>query len=181
MSNDANAVTVLGSNLSAVLQEMRPYVEGRGTFDDMLVDNACSAVSKIIISLTDGQGSSGLSQTVGGANCINIVTSIVPILLSSLPLQSDHEEDGPVYVQCLGNILQTQPTIPIVVQHLSRIVYVLVKAIPEITDDAVRKSVTMRIKYACTRFQGVDPQSLVQGLTQEESNWVGRIVSGQEQ
>jgi len=180
MSNDGNAVSVLASNLPTFLQEIQPYVAGRGQFDDMLVDNACSAVSKIIVALTNGQGTSGLSQAMGGANCINAVTSILPILLQSLPLRNDHEEDGPVYVQCLGNVLQTQPTMPVVVQNLPRIIFILVKAIPEVQDDVVRKSVTMRIKYACTRFEGqINLQSLLVGLSQEETNWVARVVNGQ--
>ena len=62
----------------------------------MLVDNACSAVSKIVVAITENNMSSGLSQGMGGAQtCGNIVSSILPTLLQGLPLLNDHEEDGP--------------------------------------------------------------------------------------
>jgi hypothetical protein len=180
MSNDPQAIALLASGLASFLQELKPYVESRGHADDMLVDNACSAVSKIVVSLTDNHGNTGLAQAVGGPSCLNIVTSVLPTLLASLPLLSDHEEDGPVYVQCLGNVLQTQPTMPAVIEHLARIVFVLAKAIKECEKEDVKKSILMRLKYACTQIPGATPAALVQGLDQSEVAWLERVLNGQE-
>jgi hypothetical protein len=182
MANDPHAIPSLASSLASFLQELKPYVESRGHADDMLVDNACSAVSKIMISLTNNHGNTGLVQALGRPSCVNIVTSVLPTLLASLPLCSDREEDGPVYVQCLGNVLQTQPTLPAVVEHLPRIVFVFVKALKECEKEDVKKSILMRLKYACTQIQGApNPAALVQGLDQGEVSWLERVLSGQEQ
>jgi hypothetical protein len=96
MSNQQQSIPSLSSSLANILQSLKPYVEGRGQYDDMLVDNACSAVSKIMVSIINNNMSSGLAQSIGGSStCINIVTSILPAFLQGLPLQSDHEEDTP--------------------------------------------------------------------------------------
>ena len=46
MANNPQSVPALAAALSNVLQGLKPLVEGRGQLDHMLVDNACSAVSK---------------------------------------------------------------------------------------------------------------------------------------
>ena len=46
MAHNPQSVPALAAALPNVLQGLKPLVEGRGQLDHMLVDNACSAVSK---------------------------------------------------------------------------------------------------------------------------------------
>ena len=82
-----------------------------------------------------------------------------------------------MYVQCLGNVLQMQPTLPVVLEHLQRIVFVMVKATPHCTEETVRNNIAVRLKYACTQFAGVNPATLVVGLAQEEVTWLQNMLN----
>jgi hypothetical protein len=71
-----------------------------------------------------------------------------------------------------------QPTIPIVLENLQRIVFVLVKAVPLCNNANVRNDIAGCLKYACTQIKNVNPSTLVVGLTQEEVTWLQNMLNG---
>lgn len=67
---------------------------------------------------------------------------------------------------------------PVVLKHLQRLVFVMVKAMPHFTDDGIRNNVTTCLKYAFKQIPNVNPASLIVGLAQEEVAWLQNMLKG---
>ena len=132
---------------------LRPLVSGRGTLDDALVDNACSGVSKILVALVQGVTQGG-SPLLPAAQTLLAIEQVLPVLLHALPIQSDHEEDKPVYVDCIGRLLHIGSGSAgggglAVAQEICR--GPLVKLLPQV----VTALVTAMLQYASRKYARV--------------------------
>lgn len=161
--------------MGQTLQLLRPLVSGRGTLDDMLVDNACSAVAKVLVAMLRFSSQQPQQQP----QLVAMVDQVLPVLLSALPIRSDHEEDAPVYVTFLGTLLamtpRPSPFHNMLAKEVPRIVPVLVRAAGMCESSTVRDGVVAALRCACTCF-GVQPAAAVGDLGSEEVQWLQRTL-----
>ena len=151
------------------------------------MDNACSGVSKILVALVQGAAQGG-SPLLPAAQTSLALEQVLPVLLHALPIQSDHEEDKPVYVDCIGRLLhigsgsagggglavaQEICRGPLV-KLLPQVVTALVTAMPTVREPEVREGMVQALGVAMKQF-GVPPQQLVAGLKQAEVQWLQSV------
>lgn len=155
--------------------------------DDALVDNACSGVSKIVVALVQSAAQGG-SPLLPAAQISLTIGQVLPVLLRALPIQSDHEEDKPVYVDCIGVLLGIGAgagagTPAAAAQEICRgalakllpeVVRALVKAMPTVDEPGVREGIVRALGVAVKGY-GAAPQQLVAGLQQAEVQWLQSV------
>ena len=174
------------AHLPQCLSLLRPLVSGRGALDDALVDNACSGVSKILMAILLGTGETG-SPLLPSSQISLTLGQVLPVLLTALPIQNDHEEDKSVYIDCLGALLalgastanQQSPNVGIckgeLLKMLPQVITVLVKAMSTAEVPEVREGIILALRTA-TNGYGMSPQQLVSGLAQDEAQWLQSVV-----
>ena len=104
--------SVIFQNLDQVIMSLNPFfnIKSSGKLrneDAALIDNACSALARII------------TRAHSGIN----MEEILPVFLRSLPLREDHEEDLPVY-QCIFTLVSVQNTL-ICVKHKGELLRII--------------------------------------------------------
>ena len=142
--------------LQHFLSLLHPLVIGRGQFEDVLVDNACSAALKIV-------------STPGCPTSVRI--HVADGVVSALPIVVDHEEDAPVYDYLGSILLADSPNVAVLIPSIFA-TFVRVLACNSECQDAVKQRMISKVSDFIQRCGNSLPSELLATLEQSEVEWL---------